>query len=166
MGFTKVDGACETDMKKSRSNNDKDACSPNSASEPKSDSSKSINCSSRVGGTTEGLGDDLPEEHDESEDVTSSDPEVCLVSWHQLLEVRKTKFSLYDPCQYPTAATRQGQRKATTYWGDPPAQGMRGKNGNDNTENDEDRTSKGQEGKSERWYKRNHLFKICVSGET
>jgi hypothetical protein len=81
-------------MKEGRGDNNKDAGSPKSASEPKSNSSKSIDCGGRVGGSTEGLGDDLPDEYDESENVTSGDPEVRLVSWRQLLEVRKTKFSL------------------------------------------------------------------------
>ena len=81
-------------MKKGRGNNDEDACGPDSASKPKSDSGKRVESSSIVCWTTEGLGDNLPEENDKSEEVASSDPEVCLVGWGQLLEVGKTKFGL------------------------------------------------------------------------
>ena len=82
-------------MKEGHGDDDEDACGPNSAGEPKSDSRKGVQPSSVVGGTTKGLGDDLPNKDDESENVASRNPEVGLVSWHQLLEVRKTKFSLY-----------------------------------------------------------------------
>jgi len=93
--FTKVDGTGEANTKKTRGDNDKDTCGPNGASEPKSDSSEWVESGSIVGWTTEGLRDDLPNEGDNSENVASSDPEVGLVGWHQLLEVRKTKFGLY-----------------------------------------------------------------------
>lgn len=81
-------------MKESHGNNDKDACCPYGTSEPKSDSRESAKRSRRICGTTERLGDDLPNETDESKDVTSSNPEVSLFSWRQLPEVRQSKFGL------------------------------------------------------------------------
>ena len=81
-------------MEESHGNNDKDACWPHCTGEPKPDSCKSVKCGSRVGGTTERFGDDLPDETDESENIASGNPEVGLVSWRQLLEVRKTEFGL------------------------------------------------------------------------
>jgi len=81
-------------MKEGHGNNDEDTCGPNSAGEPKSDGCKGVQPGSIVGGTTKGLGDDLPNEDDESENIASCNPEVGLVSWHQLLEIRKAKFSL------------------------------------------------------------------------
>jgi hypothetical protein len=91
--LAKIDWTGETDMEESHGNNDKDACGPDSASEPKSDSGKRVESNSSCW-TTEGLGDDLPEENDKSEEVGSSDPEVSLVGWGQLLKVRKTEFGL------------------------------------------------------------------------
>ena len=92
MEFTEVDGAGEADVKESRGDNDKDACCPDSAGKPKSDGGKRVEPGSIVGGTTEGLDDDLPGEDDQSENVASGDPEVGLVSWGQLLKVWKTEF--------------------------------------------------------------------------
>jgi len=81
-------------MKEGHGNNDKYACGPDSASKPKADGSKGVEASSVICGTTKGLGDDLPDEHDKSKDIASSDPEVSLVSWRQLLEVRETELGL------------------------------------------------------------------------
>ena len=94
VGFTKVDGTGEADTKETCGDNYKDACRPNGASEPKSDGGKWVESGSIVGGTTEGFGDDLPSEDDKSEKVASSDPEVGLVGWRQLLEVRKITLGL------------------------------------------------------------------------
>lgn len=66
MSLTKIDGTGEADMKESRGNNDEDACGPDSASEPKSGSGKRVESSSVICWTTEGLGDDLPEEDSKS----------------------------------------------------------------------------------------------------
>ena len=75
--------------------NDKDTCGPNDTSEPKSDSSKRVKSDSTIGGTTQGLDDDLPDEHHKSKDVAAGDPKVSLVCWCRLPEVRKTTFGLY-----------------------------------------------------------------------
>ena len=61
-------------MKESRGDNDKDACGPNSAGEPKSGSGKRVESGGVVGGTTKGLGDDLPGEDDKSKNVASGNP--------------------------------------------------------------------------------------------
>ena len=92
MESTKVDWAGEADMNESHGNNDQDACSPNSTGEPKSDGGKRVESDCIVGGTTDGLSDDLPAEDDNSKNIASGNPKVGLVSWGQLLEVRKTKF--------------------------------------------------------------------------
>ena len=134
VGFTKVDGTGEADMKESHGNDDEDACGPNSASEPKSDGRKRVQPDGIVGGTTKGLGDDLPDEDDKCENVTGRKPKVGLVSRHQLLEVRETKL-----CLHTTSATILWGRNGigNAYWSHPSAQGMRGKDGNDNTKDDE-----------------------------
>ena len=98
-------------MEESHSNNDKDTCGPNGTGEPKSNSGECVDRGGRVGGTAQGLRDDLPDEYDESENVTSSDPEVGLVSWHQFLEVRKAKFRLQAYRQYLTTETTTGQKR-------------------------------------------------------
>ena len=82
-------------MKEGHGNNDQDTCGPNGAGEPKSDGRKRVQPGSIVGGTTKGLCDDLPNEDDESENVACRNPEVGLVSWHQLLKIRKAKLSLH-----------------------------------------------------------------------
>ena len=94
MGFTKVNGACEADVKEGHGNDDHYACGPNGAGEPKSNGCKRVEPGGRVYGTTERLGDNLPDEHDESENIANSNPEVSLVGGGQLLKVRKTKFGL------------------------------------------------------------------------
>ena len=81
VGLTEIDGTGEADVKESHGNNDEDTCGPDSAGEPKSNSGKRVEPSGIVGWTTDGLGDDLPEENNKSEEVTNSDPEVSLVSW-------------------------------------------------------------------------------------
>ena len=135
MGFTKVDWTSEADMKEGHGYNDEDACGPNSAGEPESDGCKGVQPGSIVGGTTKGFGDDFPNEDDESEHITSCNPEVGLVSWHQLLEIRKTKFSL---CTSSATLPYQGEEwGGKTYRCHPPAQGMRGKDGDDNAKDDE-----------------------------
>ena len=82
-------------MKESRGNDNKDACNPNCAGEPKSNGGQRVEPGSIVGGTTKGLGDDLPGKYDKSENIASGDPEVGLVGRRQLPEVRKAKFGLY-----------------------------------------------------------------------
>ena len=94
MRFTKINGTCETDVKEGHDDDDKKTGSPDGASKPESNSCKSIIPDSRVGGTTKGLGDNLPGEYDDSKNVASSKPKVSLFGRSQLLEVWETEFGL------------------------------------------------------------------------
>jgi hypothetical protein len=135
VGFTEIDRTGEADVKESNGDDDEETCGPEGDGKPKSDGGEGVKSGGIVGRTTERLGDNLPDENDKSEDITCSDPQMALVSWRQLLKVRKTEFGLETLVsdQHPNG----GIRRNKTHWGHPSAQGMRGKNGNDDAENDE-----------------------------
>ena len=94
MGFTEIDRTGEADVKESNGDDDEETCGPKGNGKPESDSGEGVKSGGIVGGTTKRLGDDLPDKNDKREDVASSDPQMALVSWRQLLKVRKTKFGL------------------------------------------------------------------------
>jgi hypothetical protein len=94
VGFTKIDRTGEADMKESNGDDDEETCGPEGDGKPKSDGSEGVESGGIVGRTTERLGDDLPDKNDKREHIASSSPQMALVSWCQLLRVRKTEFGL------------------------------------------------------------------------